>query len=118
MTNKVFVVNHSGHNIRIAEKYGEIHILSKGKVNIFQTDRLQCEFASILKDFTSEDYLLLSGSPVLNIIATLVAFCVSPLVQVLIYNVKSLEYEIRTLSLENIKQVVKEVINGEFTYDE
>ena len=32
---KVFVINDRGYDYTPAEKYGEVHIISKGSVNIF-----------------------------------------------------------------------------------
>jgi hypothetical protein len=95
---KVYVVNYSGHNIEASLSYGKSIYLTQNSVNIFCTDRIKEEFHKDLRSFNyKEDYILLSGSIILNILAVLEALRVGPRVNVLIYNFKTSKYIVRTI---------------------
>lgn len=97
-TSRVFIVNSAGHNIKDSNQYGIPVYLTENKVNIFCTDRLREQFTRILKDFNhKEDYILLCGSIILNILAILEALNHGPSVNVLIYNFKIAKYIVRTI---------------------
>lgn len=89
---RVWVVNESGHNFEAAEEYGELVPLTQGKVNIFNTERLYAEFQEKMRNLQPEDWILLSGNMVLNILATMVALKRQGEVRILIYDVINKEY--------------------------
>jgi len=106
---KVYVINYSGHNIHMAEKYGELVILTEGRVNIFNTDRNIIEIAEAMP-LTEHDYILISGSPVISFIVAMVASYLGlGIIQLLIYNCKKGDYELRRIFTKNIERVIKEV---------
>lgn len=108
--NKVYVCNYAGHNIHLAERYGELVILTEGKVNIFNTDRLLNELAQKLKDYKKQDYILLSGSPVIVFLISLVLSHKVDEFNMIIYNTKLGDYEIRRVFAKNIRYAVEEVM--------
>lgn len=65
----VWIVNLSGHNYEPAKKFGRFISLTTGNVNHFNVDRLAQNMAITLAVAHEEDYLLISGSPMLNVIA-------------------------------------------------
>ena len=103
----VYVVNHSGHNIRNAKRYGNIRLLSEGRVNIFATDRITAEFNFALGDFGEDDYILLCGAPILNVLAVVCALKKTPVVRVLVYNAKTATYDVRKITLEEDEECQK-----------
>ncbi len=90
--NTVYVVNDSGHIMDNAKKFGEFKVLSKGNVNIFRTNDITQEFKEKMKDIQPTDFILLSGSAILNVLATSIALIKNDKVGVLLYNLNSGEY--------------------------
>jgi len=65
----VWVVNKWGHDFSEANKYGKLVYLTKGSVDILKLTRVYRQIASKLKDSKPNDYILVSGLPVLGMIA-------------------------------------------------
>ncbi len=103
----MFVCNYHGHNIFLAEKYGKMNILTEGRINPFNTDRLGHEIATKMKGFDKEDYILLSGSPVIVVLVCLVAAEKADEMKLLIWNAKAGEYEVRKVFRENLRLCLK-----------
>lgn len=66
---KVFIVSDSGHDFSQAEKYGELVILSVGKIGKYQVTGMFREFEELLSASSPDDYILVSGPIVFNAIA-------------------------------------------------
>jgi hypothetical protein len=62
----VWIINMGGHNYKPAEVLGRLMPLTKGNVNHFNLDRLMVSIAPKMDMATVEDYLLVSGTPILN----------------------------------------------------
>lgn len=95
MAGTIYIANASGHDYSSAEGFGTSMVpLTKGRVNIFNTDRLQAEMRRKLHAFDEgEDWLLLSGNMVINIIAySVLAQQVTHHVPVLIFDVVQRKY--------------------------
>lgn len=99
----VWIVNSSGHNFDAAKDYGEFVPLTKGKVNIFNTERLIQEFKSKMANMNKDDWILLSGNVVLNVIAVAVAFAKHKEANLLIYDVIRKEYVPREMSFSEFE---------------
>lgn len=95
---KVFITHQKNHDLSSAEKYGEFTILTSGKVSIFKTDDLANTVREKLSTATSDDFLLLSGSPIINCIAFSYLLSKFAVVNVLIFNAITREYVCRTIS--------------------
>jgi len=106
---KVYVVNYAGHNVHQAKKYGELVFVTEGRVDIFNTDRNVADIAKKLVNYTDDDYILLSGSPLLVFILTLICAVKADSYKLLLYNCKKGDYELRTVFKHNIIEVIKEV---------
>lgn len=100
---EVFVCNYHGHNIFLAERYGRLNVLTEGRINPFNTDRLGHEIATKMKDYDKEDYILLSGSPVIVCLVTMIAVEKADEVTLLIWNAKLGDYEVRKVFRENLR---------------
>ena len=66
---KVFIVNKGGHNHEDAERFGDLVFLSEGNINRYAVNSIYRRFATILKDSSPEDYLLITGLSVMSSIA-------------------------------------------------
>lgn len=70
-TPSVWIVNKGSHPYHHAEKFGTLKVLTEGKVNVFSLDNLKLEIQSKLEEgeAQSNDFLLLSGYNLPNMIA-------------------------------------------------
>ena len=83
---KVFIVNKSTHDFSAAEKYGEIIFLSQGNMRRFSTSRAYRKYYKILNNSSPEDYLLLSGLPMLCIVAAFILTIKHKRLNLLLFN--------------------------------
>lgn len=98
----IYIVNDIGHDYSSAMRYledGKIIKLSIGTVNIFSTDRLINSFEYALRNFQSEDMLLLSGNSLLNVIAAAILAKKNSQFKVLIWDAREAKkkYHLRTI---------------------
>ena len=95
---KIYIANHGIHmnsNLQILEQDGyELINLTEGSINIFDTDRLKFNIKEKLKEtnVSDRDYLLLSGSPVINGIASVLMFTMTKKLNYYIYGAKDKDY--------------------------
>ena len=73
MEKKVFIINKSstvgGHDFSPAMEYGRLIYLSEGRYSRYDVNSIYREFSDILKESQPEDYILLSGLPIMQAIA-------------------------------------------------
>jgi len=97
---KLFVVNYSHHDISALgmENAEKIVNLTEGKVNIFHTDRLKAEMLAIMKQegVTDKDFLVTSGTNILNVLAALAMKEITGVVNVMLFNFNDKKYYKRT----------------------
>lgn len=65
----VYVVNKSTHDYTSAKAFGKLVFLSEGKMSRYEPNKMFRQFSHKLKSSSSEDYLLLSGLSMMNLIA-------------------------------------------------
>lgn len=68
---RVFVTNFAGHDYSEAEKYGEIVWITRGYISFHSLDRVKYRICEEVDKSTSEDWLLLSGIPIVCVLAAL-----------------------------------------------
>jgi hypothetical protein len=108
---RVYVVNFAGHDLTEAVQYGDLRYLTEGKdCNIFDVKQVICNMKEILADADDDDYLLLSGSPVLNIIAFSILVNWLGRINILIFNAKTRTYAVNTISLKQL------TMKGDYTW--
>jgi hypothetical protein len=88
----VWVVNNAGHDMSAAERFGRLMPLTTGSVNPFNVDRLMANIAPRLQHAQEEDYVLISGLPLLNAVVLLLWLAKFPHVKLLQYSVKRRGY--------------------------
>ena len=98
----VYIVNSSGHDYSAARKFGELETLTEGNLPIFNIDRMRSILRDKLQRFDiDQDFLLLSGAIVLNVLSVTVLGEETDRIPILIFDAKRKIYIERELSLLN-----------------
>ena len=102
---KVYVVNHSGHDISDAERYGKLVIMSHGVLNKFKVTRMYREMSETMKDSKETDYVLQSGPSVMCMVAAAAFAAKHQCLNLLIWreDAKKSRYIVRRLSFTQLK---------------
>lgn len=109
----VWIVNRSGHDYSEAEKYGKLKPLTIDDVNPLQVDRLASHLARGIGSFASEgDFLLISGTPIINGLAIHLWLRHFGSCKVLQWNAKARDYELTTLTDKQLGTVLENAVLG------
>lgn len=94
----VWLVNKAGyHDYSAAEKYGDLKPITKNRVNIRNSDRLEAIIQDALLDASPDDYLLLSGHALINVLAVTFLYKRFGEVKVLYWDQMFKDYHLREL---------------------
>lgn len=97
---KVFVINDMNHNFEKAARFGELKYATTGKVPIFKTDVAKRMLSEGLGEFNiNEDYLLVSGPPILCMLASLIVLNGDKPIKTLVFDAKEQDYVVRHLAI-------------------
>lgn len=98
----VWVTNWGGHPYSKAERFGRLLALTKGTVNPFKLDRIAYTVGLMLKQADEEDYLLISGLPV--VVGVIMAMWLTKFkkVKILQWSIRAQDYEAVTLYAETV----------------
>lgn len=88
----VWLVNEGGHDYSTLEKYGRILPFTKGSVNPFNLDRQMVMLAPRLQHATEDDYVAISGLPILNALVLVMWLAKFPKINLLQWSMKNTEY--------------------------
>lgn len=102
----VWIVNEGGHDYDNAKKYGHLISLTQGTVNPFRTDRLADHIAQRLKGATKDDYVLLSGSPILNGLTMSLWLFKFPRCNTLQWSTMFEDYDLKTIKRSALKKLL------------
>lgn len=103
----VWICNEAGHDYSDAKRFGEIKPLTLGNVNPLQLDRLNWHIAhGIAKYANPDDYLLISGTPMVNASALLIWLTAFRSAKVLQWNAKRRKYVLSTITLSQIEDII------------
>jgi len=98
---KVYIVNAEKFDFSAAKEYGELVPITTGNINPFDCHRLMLEVKDKMKYFNpKEDYILLVGHNILNIIVAVVAFEKGDEIKTLVYGAKHGDYVVSTIKKE------------------
>jgi hypothetical protein len=103
----VWVVNAGGHKYDAASEYGDMKNLTVGNANVFSTDRVVQNMVEKLHDSCSEDWLLLSGSIVLNIAACVELIRKHGRVNLLMFDLRTQDYKKRIITIQDFEDASK-----------
>ena len=62
---RVFIPNDGNHDYRPAERFGKLTFVTRGEVNKFNVGELYRKWETALQDSTEDDYIIVSGLPIL-----------------------------------------------------
>lgn len=106
----IWVVNDAGHPTWLAKDLlpsAEIRVLTQREVNPITTDRLTFHLAEgIGKHAKPGDYLLISGSPMINAVALTLWILRFGEANILQWNAKRKEYGLTTLTEANMRHLL------------
>jgi hypothetical protein len=108
----VWVANEAGHPYsKIREKLGadvQIKSLSLGDINPLRVDRLSWHLGNGIASFVKEtDYLLISGTPVVNALALTMWLQMFSTCKLALWDAKKREYIISTVERENLANILQ-----------
>jgi len=106
MRRKVYIPNKSIHDFSAAEKFGDLVFLSEGNISKYKTSRIYRNFIEKLKESKEDDYLMISGLTILNIIASLIMYSLHGKVNLLMFKGTRKEkyYIERVIKMEESKE--------------
>lgn len=102
-TPKVYVPNMGCHDLQIAEQYGEIIYLTEGRLKLSSVGYLYRVMNEILSKSSPNDYLLISGPTIANVVATSILVNLHKKLNTLIYIVDGKgqgRYLVRSINLD------------------
>lgn len=107
----IWIVNRAGHPYELALEVvpgAELKSLTIGDVNPLRVDRLVWHLARGVVLFSkSEDYLLISGTPILSAISLVIWLVFHQKAKILQWDAKKRVYVLSTVTLDQIKTVVQ-----------
>lgn len=101
----VWLVNEGGHDYTQAEKFGRLMPMTTGSVNPFNPDRLMVMIGHRLKVAAADDFLGISGSPILNALALTMWLARFGSCNVLLWSHRDKEYKHLTIQSESVKRL-------------
>ena len=105
MGTTVFVANFAGHDYTAAEKYGTLKYVTRGYISFNSLDRVKFQCAEGIKDSTPEDFLLVSGTAIVNAITALAWIAKHGVVQLLNFDARSGDYRLVIASVHNFRGI-------------
>lgn len=113
---RVFVTNYAGHDYETAKSYGEIYWITRGYVSFQSLDRVKFLITEQVVKSDKDDWLLLSGTPIISVIATLVWYAIHKKVKLLVYDRKGHgEYRELIITEGNVADLLKVLPSSEAT---
>jgi hypothetical protein len=104
---RVFVTNLAGHDYTKAEKYGKIVPITHGYVSFQSLDRVKFQITEEVRKSKPHDWLLLSGTPLLSVIAAVAWFAIHDCVNLLVYDQKDHgKYRELRISQKNVNDML------------
>jgi len=89
---RVFIANFAGHDYTKAEVYGELRFITKGFVSFQSLDRLKFQVAEQVVHSRPDDWLALSGTNIVNVLAAVLWFSMHGTVKILNYDKNTSTY--------------------------
>lgn len=104
----VWIANESGHDTSDAKRFGDVKPLTLGNVNPLQLDRLNYHIArGIVKYVQPDDYLLISGTPMVPSSALTLWILHHGKCNILQWNAKRRRYSEYTLTRKQIEDLLE-----------
>lgn len=94
----VWIVNSGNHNYRHAEQFGNLRVLTEGRVNVFSVDNLIADLKAKLGEAQKEDLVLVSGYAVPNAVVIHYFLKKFGFCKLLMWEANNRKYMVTTLS--------------------
>lgn len=104
----VWLVNEGGHNYASLEKFGRVMPFTRGSVNPFNLDRQMVHLGPRLQSATEDDYVAVSGLPILNALVFVMWLAKFPKINILQWSMKTEEYVPIVLTKVAIERMANE----------
>lgn len=105
---RVYITNFAGHDFTKAEKYGELVFVTTGYVSFQSLDRIKFEIVESLKTSRPDDWLCLTGVPILQVVSAVVWFHMHNKVNLLVWDRKKRDgYRELILTEKNFDQILE-----------
>ena len=88
----VWLVNEGGHDYTSLEKFGRVMPFTRGSVNPFNLDRQMVHLGPRLQSASEDDYVAVSGLPILNALVVVMWLAKFPKINLLQWSMKKEEY--------------------------
>lgn len=98
----VYIVNKTEVDYSSAKRYGELTAITTGRQPIFKTNNMIALLKNSLKDFTENDYLLISGPAWLCMLASMILLTKYSFIKFLIFDAKERCYIVRHIDEQAI----------------
>lgn len=108
---RVFVANFAGHDYSGAEKYGALCFVTKGFISFQSLDRVKYQVGMGIKDSRPDDWLALSGTNIINVLAAVLWFGMHGQIKILNYDKNTGVYREVTItkrSSDSMMEVLRE----------
>lgn len=96
---KVYVPNKGSHDLSAAEKFGELIFITESYVNRYAVGTVVRAVEQQMQDASADDYILVTGLPVLNMIAAAVFAHKFGRLNLLLHKQQTGEYIVREMLL-------------------
>lgn len=96
----VYIINRSGHDFSDAERFGKLVFLSSGTMPRFGVTNMYRQFVDHLKDSKPEDYLLVTGLTIMNVVAAAIFGYLHGRINLLLF--KDNGYKVRKIILSEL----------------
>lgn len=104
---RVYVSNFAGHDYTEAEVYGEIRSITQGFISFQSLDRLKFTIAQALQETTPDDWLLLSGTNIISVLASLLWYQKHGVVKILNFDKTTRKYREIIFNQEHITKLLE-----------
>ena len=113
MDTRVYVSNFAGHDYADAQRFGELRPITMGFISFQSLDRVKFQIAEGIRDSRPEDFLVLSGTNIVNVLAALLWMSMHGKVRILNYDKSTHKYREIVLSDESNDLLMKALRNAE-----
>lgn len=114
---RVYIANYAGHDYTEAEAYGQLCYITRGFVSFDSLDRLKFSIAQAVADTQPQDWLLLSGTNIVNVLAALLWYEKHHVVKILNFDKTERTYRELVVHSGHLAQINEVLENGKTTLD-
>lgn len=104
----MWLANEGGHDYKDAERFGRLMPITTGSINSFNPDRLMVTIAHRLRVAAEDDYLVISGSPILNALTVAMWLVKFRRANILQWSHRDTEYKHLILSADALERLAKD----------